>query len=320
MGRFSWVLSFTFGCGARTALDVPEVRDAAAPPADVSAPQPLVPCTARDYDVTGDFPQTSFAVAGGYIYVISKTTYDVVRVGTDDATLETVTPSDNGEASSFVVDDAYVWWARSDPNEIFRAPITGGQKQQLACAGTCPAKPGAVGITTSALILSDQSNTLYAMSKVDGTLTPFFKQNKPTAPVADLVATGTHVFWTTDEYVFDAVAGDVTPNIDDNWPSGLAGHADDVYWTSLTNGTNHLVHRAVSGGATNVVFTGELKGPLGANAQYVYGLTGGGIARVSVTTGESTLIAPYVFPSRMVIDGMCIYTLEKNGRVRRMPG
>jgi hypothetical protein len=317
MGRVSWAVALLCGCGSRTALDVPEVRDAAVggdatPPSDV-------PCAARDYDVQGYVAHTGFAVTGGYIYVVSTATYDVVRFGTEGTAAETVTSSDNGNAWFFFVDDTYVWWTSTASGQIWRAPNGGGPKEAVACAA-CPSKAGIVGLTSSVLVLSDQSNALYALSKADGSVTSFFQQKKPTAPPITLVGDDAHVFWTTDEYVFEATAGALEPTIDDGWPTGLALHGDDVYWTATDNGTNELVHRAVSGGPTNVIYTGALKGPLGANASYVYGQTASGIERVSIVTGESTLIAPYVYPWRMIIDGSCIYSLDKGGHVFHVPG
>ncbi len=320
MGRVSWAIVLLCGCGARTALDVPDVHDAAPPMADVSAPPSIVPCAARDYTTTA-LDSASFQLVGGRLYF--KTSSSLVRADTESGEVDDVLAS---VADAFVVDATYVWWVGAG-NHLQHAANEGGAIIDGPCAAPnmCPIGFGhaasVVGVTDDVVVTADLQNILYVLPKSGGGPTLLVPNGSPTASVAVFVHDGPRVFWMTDEWVFEAVVGaSAKPDLDEGWPTGLALHEQDVFWTSFSNKAFRLVHRATSGGATSVLYTGELHGPLGANASYVYGLASGGVTRVSIVTGESTVIAPNVLPTKMIVDGACIYTIEKGGAVRRRTG
>lgn len=313
MGRFSCALVLVCGCGARTELDVPAVHDAGSPPP--------TPCDARDYTATAA-DWSSFQLAAGHLYF--QTGYGALaRVDTESGVLE---PLDMDVVNGFAVDDTYVWWVGKG-GLLAHESNGGGDVSYGPCAApnTCPGGPGysstIIGLTEDVVVTADPQNILYVLPKSGGGPTPLVPNVAPTAVVMAFVHDGPRVFWMTDEYVFEAIIGaSAKPDIDEGWPTGLALHDQDVYWTSSINHDPRLVHRATQGGDTTVLYSGDMHAPLGANATHVYGVMPGGIGRVSVSSGETTIIAPNVSPLKMIVDGACVYTLEKQGHIRRMPG
>lgn len=319
-------------CGARSALDVPESFDAALLDASPDTlPEPI--CTALVYTNDDAANSPSLAVTGGYVYYASSHLHGIVQVPVMGGAPTLLTSDPSGWASAFVVDESYVWWVIESNGANFgtvgrvaRVPIVGGITETLGCAtpNGCPASLGtgtvAVAQTTDVLIVgSGVESDIYLVPKAGGPSAPLVPvATAPTAPFDMLTATGTSVFWGAELDLYEAMIGaDSEQVIVAPGPTGLTSYGGNVYWTLLDHGVSSLV-RDTSGTITTL-FTGPLSGPLAANAASVYGMSDGGISRVSATGGASVLVAPNVKPNLFVVDGACIYFID-GAAVRRVPG
>jgi len=324
----TWVF-VVVACGARTPLggtpspttpqadaDVPDVAPSTIPPSNE-------PCDPLVFQSGGD-PQASFVLAHGFLHYKAKD--GVMRTPWNDATPSPVAAD---VADLFAVDGTSLFWVDAKKGYIASTPVTGGATTKGTCGApsACPPTVSqgsrAVGVTDAHAITSDYANFLFSFPKNDLDADPalLITDGPPTALVVAFASSGEHVFWITDEYVFEVEVG-VTKSvkIDDGWPSGLTIHAGDVYWTAAPQNTSRLVHRAVSGGPTNIVYTGELHDPLGANDAFVYGVSKEGIIRVDVSNGSKTVIEPKSSPKHLAVYGACVFVMDPDGLVRRLPG
>jgi len=333
MMRTPWAaLAVTCACGARSALDVPERLDAA--PLDASpdtSPEPI--CTALNYTSDDALNSPSLAVTGGYVYYVSANLHGIIQMPVAGGTPTVLAADPSGWASAFVVDATYVWWVIESNGtngeslgRVARVPTAGGATETLGCStpNGCPAavdtQAVVVAQTTESLIVGSQFVTnIYVVPKAGGSSVPLVPlATAPTAPFDALTATDTSVFWGADLDLYEAmISADSEQVIVAAGPTGLTSYGENVYWTLLDHGTSSLV-RDTSGTMTTL-FNGPLSGPLAANASSVYGMSDGGISRVSANGGASVLVLPNIRPKQFVVDGACIYFID-GAAVRRVPG
>jgi hypothetical protein len=323
-------------CGARSELFVPDAPapvDASVEPSAPVDASPQTPCTAIEYTSVGARQSPSLVVTGGYVYYVSSSR-SVVRFPVEGGTPTTVVSDPNGFDATFVVDETYVWWIVTSNGKngdtvdwLARAPITGSDAELLQCAtsdgcpGTLESFSSIVAQTEASLIVGTAYATnLYVIPKTGGTPVPLVPiATAPTTPYDAVTIVSDQLFWTTSEFVYAATMGAYAQQTNiAQWPTGLASNDGHAYWTLTSHDTSNLVRRDIDG-TTTTLFTGSLRGPLAANASFVYGITDAGVSRVPSTGGTSSLILPEVGPKLFVVDDACIYFIDGDA-VRRAPG
>ncbi len=260
--------------------------------------------------------------------------------GADDASLSPIDSGvvDSGEDASatpevvdtggfpfkLAADESNIYWADNETGSLHRLPFSGGPSVELVPPRASASVFG-LSVTDGVAYLCDSATgEIRSVPTSGGTVSLI-----ATSPCFDLVATDTHLYWSSRSSAVPTIRRLALPNgVPEN--VGLPGPAANLkivganlYWTSYAAGEVHVL--PTMGGASNRLASVANGGPWGlaVDGQYVYFVehraTDGAVSRVPVAGGPSEVVAgAQAGAHQIVLDGDTIYwTSEFDGTVMR---
>lgn len=251
------------------------------------------------------------AVAVGRSELYVTTSAGLLKVSKRGGAVSVVDPDLTGISHAIAIDDAHVYWSRSNSGELMRASIAGGMPERLAKGNSI----SAIAFHSSTIYWADwRDGTIMTLPKSGGTPSVLtWEARRPSALAVD----DERIYWTEDigdagGAVVSVPLGGGTPRAlatGQDAPRGMAINLTHVYWTTAFG--DALARVPLHGGRSEMLFDeSHYAERVVLDDSFAYWVNAYAVFKTGLDGSTHEELPAIAFPADVAVDDESIYVLN----------